>query len=57
MTRGEARSHMEKALDAMRREFGGVRTGKASPALLDTIRVDAYGSKLPVNQVATVSVP
>lgn len=57
LTRGEARSHMEKALDAMRREFGGVRTGKASPALLDTIRVDAYGSKLPVNQVATVSVP
>jgi ribosome recycling factor len=57
LTRREARSHMDKALDAMRREFGGVRTGKASPALLDTIRVDAYGSKLPVNQVATVSVP
>jgi len=53
----ETRSLMEKALDAVRREFGAVRTGKASPALLDMIRVDAYGSKLPINQVATISVP
>jgi ribosome recycling factor len=56
-TQREAQAHMEKALDAMRREFAGVRTGKASPALLDTVRVDAYGSKMPINQVATVSVP
>ncbi|MGQ0814337.1 MAG: ribosome recycling factor [Gemmatimonadota bacterium] len=48
---------MEKAVDAMRREFGSVRTGKASPALLDTVRVDAYGSKMPISQVATVSAP
>lgn len=53
----QAREHMEKALDAMRREFNTVRTGKASPALLDTIRVDAYGSKMPLNQVASVSAP
>jgi ribosome recycling factor len=53
----EARSQMEKAVDAMRREFGSVRTGKASPALLDTVRVDAYGSKMPISQVATVSAP
>ncbi len=53
----QAREHMEKALDAMRREFATVRTGKASPALLDTVRVDAYGSKMPLNQVATVSAP
>lgn len=56
-TRGDAQAQMEKALEAMRREFAGVRTGKASPALLDTIRVDAYGSKMPINQVASVSVP
>jgi ribosome recycling factor len=48
---------MENALDAMRREFASVRTGKASASLLDTVRVDAYGSKMPINQVATVSVP
>ena len=53
----ETRALMEKSLDAVRREFAGVRTGKASPALLETIRVDAYGSKLPINQVATINVP
>lgn len=56
-TYGEARAHMDKALEAMRREFGGVRTGKASPALLDMVRVEAYGSRMPLNQVASVSTP
>src|SRR5690606_16030268 len=46
-----------KAVEAMRREFNAVRTGKASPALLDTVRVDAYGSKMALNQVASVSTP
>ena len=53
----EARSQMEKAVEAMRREFSGVRTGKATPAILNAVRVDAYGSKMPINQVATVSAP
>ena len=53
----EARSAMEKAIEAMRREFSSVRTGKATPALLDHVRVDAYGSKMPISQVATVSAP
>lgn len=53
----DARKRMDEALDAMRREFATVRTGKATPALLDTVRVDAYGSKMPLNQVATVSTP
>lgn len=53
----DARERMESALEALRREFATVRTGKASPALLDTVRVDAYGSKMPLNQVATVSAP
>jgi ribosome recycling factor len=48
---------MEKALETVRREFSGVRTGKASPALLETVRVEAYGSLLPVNQVGQVSAP
>jgi len=54
---GEVRDQMEKAVEAVRREFSSVRTGKASPALLDAIRIDAYGSKMPVNQLATVSTP
>lgn len=52
-----ARERMEKALETLRREFAGVRTGKASPALLDSVRVEAYGSLLPLNQVGTVSAP
>lgn len=48
---------MEDAFEAVRREFAAVRTGKATPALLDTVRVDAYGSKMPLNQVASVSTP
>jgi ribosome recycling factor len=52
-----ARELMEKAIDATRREFASVRTGKATPALLDLVRVDAYGSKVPLNQVGGVSAP
>ena len=53
----DAQKRMEDALDAIRREFATVRTGKATPALLDTVRVDAYGSKMPLNQVSTISTP
>lgn len=53
----KARQRMDGAIEALRREFAGVRTGKASPALLDTVRVDAYGSMLPLNQVGTVTAP
>lgn len=57
MSLDEARTRMDAALDALRREFSTVRTGKATPALLDTVRVEAYGSKMPLNQVATVHTP
>ena len=53
----DAKRRMDEALDAIRREFASVRTGKATPALLDTVRVDAYGSKMPVNQLATINTP
>lgn len=53
----DAQTQMDKSIDALRREFNSVRTGKASPALLDTVRVDAYGSKMSLNQVASVSTP
>jgi ribosome recycling factor len=51
------KERMEETLEAVRREFGTVRTGKATPSLLDTVRVEAYGTKMPLNQVATVSTP
>jgi ribosome recycling factor len=48
---------MKAAVEATRREFSTVRTGKATPTLLDTVRVEAYGSQMPLNQVATISTP
>jgi ribosome recycling factor len=56
-TYAEAQAQMDRAIEALRRDFNSVRTGKASPALLDTVRVEAYGSKMPLNQVASVSSP
>ena len=48
---------MEKGIENAKREFSTVRTGKASPNMLDTIQVEAYGSWVPLNQVASVSAP
>ena len=48
---------MEKGIENARREFSTVRTGKASPNMLDTIQVEAYGSMVPLNQVASISAP
>jgi ribosome recycling factor len=48
---------MNGAIDALKKEFGGLRTGRASAALLDPIKVSAYGVATPINQVATISVP
>ncbi len=48
---------MEKALDALKREYLGLRTGRASASLLEPVSVDAYGGKVPINQVGNISVP
>ena len=53
----DAEERMKKALDATRRGLAGIRTGKASPALLDTVRVEAYGQTLSLKEVAQVSAP
>ena len=53
----ETRARMGEAVDAVQREFAAVRTGKAVPTILDGVRVDAYGGRMPLNQVATVSAP
>src|SRR3712207_7182263 len=53
----DAREHMDKSVDATRGKFGSVRTGRASPALLDRITVDYYGTQTPLRQLATVSAP
>jgi ribosome recycling factor len=53
----DAETRMQKALDALGREFAGVRTGRANAALLEGVRVDYYDTPTPLNQVASVSVP
>jgi ribosome recycling factor len=54
---GEVKKRMDAQLDHVRRELAGVRTGRASVNILDTVHVEAYGSSMPVNQVASLSVP
>ena len=53
----DTREHMTKSVEATRSKFGSVRTGRASPALLDRIVVDYYGAMTPLKQLATVSAP
>ena len=53
----EAKKKMDAQLDHVRRELGGVRTGRASVSILDSVHVEAYGSHMPLNQVASLSIP
>jgi len=53
----DTRTAMEKELEAAKREFSGIHAGKASPTMLDTVKVDMYGTTMGLNQVATVSAP
>lgn len=53
----DARERMHKSIDSIRHEFNSVRTGRASPALLDRISVDYYGAATPLNQLATITAP
>lgn len=56
-TKQKATERMEAALDHLKRELGGLRTGRASTALLDGIKVDYYGNQTPLKQIANVAVP
>jgi ribosome recycling factor len=51
----DAKDNMEKALDALKKQLQTIRTGRANPGMLDSVRVDYYGSMTPLNQIATVS--
>jgi ribosome recycling factor len=53
----DARERMTKSVESTRHEFGSVRTGRATPALLDRISVDYYGTQTPLKQLATISAP
>ncbi|WP_306253845.1 ribosome recycling factor [Parvularcula sp. IMCC14364] len=53
----DLKRRMEGAFESLKTEFGGLRTGRASASLLDSVNVNAYGSMMPMNQVGTVNVP
>src|SRR5213075_24446 len=53
----ESSKRMKAAIDHLQHEFAGVRTGRASVTILDGVQVDAYGSKMPLNQLAGLSIP
>jgi ribosome recycling factor len=53
----DLKRRMHGAVDALKHDLGGLRTGRASTALLDPVQVEVYGASMPLNQVATVSVP
>ncbi|MGB8274217.1 MAG: ribosome recycling factor [Alphaproteobacteria bacterium] len=53
----ETQRRMDGALDVLRKEFAGLRTGRASASLLEPVQVEAYGSRMPLNQVGNVNVP
>lgn len=53
----DVKRRMQGAINAFKNDLGSLRTGRASPSLLDPIQVDAYGSAMPITQVATVNVP
>ncbi len=54
---GEVRNRMDDAVEHARRDLAGVPTGRASVSILDTVHVQAYGSQMPLNQVASMSIP
>lgn len=56
-TEKDLERRMKGALDALRHEFAGLRTGRANTAMLDPVTVDVYGASMPINQLATISTP
>lgn len=54
---GEVKTRMDAGVEHVRKELSNVRTGRASTGLLDTVHVEAYGSKMPLNQLAGLSIP
>lgn len=55
--KADIQRRMDGSVENLGKEFGGLRTGRASTSLLDPVMVDVYGTKMPLNQVATVSIP
>jgi ribosome recycling factor len=57
MQEHEVKQKMEKAIEALKKNFSGVRTGRANPGLVENVLVDAYGQKMPLKQMGSINVP
>ena len=55
--KNELDQKMNKTISSFKKDLGTLRTGRANPAMLDLIRIDVYGQKMPINQLATVTIP
>ena len=55
--KNDATLKMKKTIESFKKDLGTLRTGRANPSMLDLIRVDVYGQKMPINQLATITVP
>ena len=55
--KNDIKRRMDGAIEVLHKEFGGLRTGRASTSLLDPVMVDVYGSKMPLNQIGTIAIP
>jgi ribosome recycling factor len=53
----DCKDKMNKVIDSLKHEFASIRSGRANPGILDKIKVDAYGQSMPLNQLATISIP
>ena len=55
--KNEILKKMDRSLNAFKKDLGTIRTGRANPAMLDLVTIEAYGKKMPINQLATITVP
>jgi len=57
LIKNDIRNRMDSSISSLKTEMSGIRAGRASPSMLDTIKVDVYGSKMPINQIGNITTP
>ena len=57
LIKNDIRTRMDSSISSLKTEMNGIRAGRASPSMLDTIKVDVYGSKMPINQIGNITTP
>ena len=57
LIKNDISNRMDSSISSLKMEMSGIRAGRASPSMLDTIKVDVYGSKMPINQIGNITTP